>query len=76
MQALRIGSEAISHICREIQTWAGKVGKKKRTDLVSLDTAFDNLLASSTFAAEMMDTYRRKLGEYFSGKMHPALMLC
>ena len=62
MQALRVGSEAISDICVQINEWAAKIGKPKRTDIIEQDTTLDALLAGSEFAAEVRNIYLTKLG--------------
>ncbi len=63
LQALRVGEEAISHVCKEIQAWAAKVGKPKRTDLIPADTAFDEELQKSSMGADIRAQYLQALSK-------------
>ena len=63
MQALAAGEEAISHVCKEIQAWAAKVGKPKRTDLVPPDLAFDEELQKTSVSTDIKAQYLQALGK-------------
>jgi len=40
-QAIRLGSEAIAVICTQVEAWAERIGKPKRTDLLNLRLELD-----------------------------------
>ena len=52
----------MSHLCQEIQAWADRIGKPKRTDLVIEDSSLDAQIAGSSHAAEIQEAYRKQLG--------------
>ena len=52
----------MSHLCYEIQAWADRIGKPKRTDLGVEDSSLDAQIAGSNYAAEIKETYRKQLG--------------
>lgn len=62
LQALEAGSKAITEICVQIQEWAAKIGKPKRTDLVSADTTFDEEVSTTSLAGDIKDMYAKNLG--------------
>lgn len=62
MQALEAGSKAVSEICKQIEDWAAKIGKPKRTDLVPVDTTFDEEVSSSSLSGQIKDLYLQNLG--------------
>lgn len=62
LQALKIGSEAITHICTEIEAWAGESGKSKRTNRTPGATVIESQLSSLAFAPEIKAIYKETLG--------------
>lgn len=64
MQALEVGAKAISEICVQIQEWASKIGKPKRTDLVSPDTTYDEEVSKTSLAADIKELYSKNLGMF------------
>ena len=62
MQALDAGAKAVSEICQQIDEWAAKVGKPKRTDLTPADTTFDEEIGKSSLAEEIKELYLKNLG--------------
>lgn len=63
LQAMRIGSEAISHICTEIEAWVEKSGKPKRTDRVPAnDTQESQLGVLLNCAPDIKAVYKQMLG--------------
>ena len=62
LQALSAGAEEISKVCEQIQTWADKIGKPKRTDITPADTSFDEEVASSSLPQDIKEEYLKNLG--------------
>ena len=66
LQALEAGAKAISEICVQIQEWASKIGKPKRTDLASPDTTFDEEVLKTSLASDIKDLYSKNLSRLLS----------
>ena len=62
LQAVQIGSEAISHICKEVEAWAGTAGRSKRTDRVPAENTLESPLSSFTFSQDIKAVYKQTLG--------------
>lgn len=62
LQALAEGAKAISEICQQIQEWADKVGKPKRTELPEADTSLDEEVAQTSLQQEIKEQYLKTLG--------------
>ncbi len=61
-QALEAGAKAISEISVQIEEWASKIGKPKRTDVVSVVTDFDEEAAKTSLEADIRKLYSQNLG--------------
>ena len=56
-----MGSEAVASMCREVDSWAARVGKSKRSDIVPYETDLDAQILS-TVGEELEAAYRGVAG--------------